>query len=307
MQQRLLGRSGLAVSRLGLGIAGWGRDVDEDEAAAQLKVFRDAGGTLVESAEHYGDGAAEFVLGELISGSERDELVILSRSDSAGGGRKDLLGALDATLARLGVDYLDVWQLAGWDSDVPLEETLSALDYAVSSGKARHAGVAGLAGWQLAAASTWQSAYPGRTAIVSALTSYNLLDRGAEDELLPAAGACGVGVIAAAPLARGVLTGKYRGGVPADSRGASVPADREAVRAYLDDWSRQVIEAMCTAAEGLGAAPLDVALAWVRDRPGVAAAVVGARTAGQLTAALASDELQLPHEIVAALNDVSTP
>ena len=307
MQQRLLGRSGLAVSRLGLGIAGWGRDVDEDEAAAQLKVFRDAGGTLVESAEHYGDGAAEFVLGELISGSERDELVILSRADSAGGGRKDLLGALDATLARLGVDYLDVWQLAGWDSDVPLEETLSALDYAVSSGKARHAGVAGLAGWQLAAASTWQSAYPGRTAIVSALTSYNLLDRGAEDELLPAAGACGVGVIAAAPLARGVLTGKYRGGVPADSRGASVPADREAVRAYLDDWSRQVIEAMCTAAEGLGAAPLDVALAWVRDRPGVAAAVVGARTAGQLTAALASDELQLPHEIVAALNDVSTP
>jgi aryl-alcohol dehydrogenase-like predicted oxidoreductase len=306
MQLRLLGRSGLAVSRLGLGISGWGRDVDEDEAATQLKVFRDAGGTLVETAEGYGDGAAEFVLGELLGAGGRDELVVVSRSESAGGGRKDLLAALDAALNRLGTDYLDVWQVSGWDSAVPLEETLSALDLAVSSGRARYAGVAGFAGWQLAAASTWQSAFPGRTPVVSALASYSLLDRAADDELLPAARACGVGVLAAAPLARGVLSGKYRGGVPADSRGASSGDERAGVRSYLDDWSRQVVEALCTAADGLGAAPIEVALSWVRDRPGVTAAVVGARTAGQLTAALASEDLELPAEILSALNDVSS-
>jgi aryl-alcohol dehydrogenase-like predicted oxidoreductase len=305
MQQRLLGRSGLAVSRLGLGISGWGREVDEDEAATQLKVFRDAGGTLIETAESYGDGAAEFVLGELLGDGSRDELVVISRSDGARGSRKDLLSAVDATLSRLGTDYVDVWQLAGWDSAVPLEETLSALDVVVSSGRARYAGVAGLTGWQLAAASTWQSAFPGRTPIVSALAPYSLLDRGAEDELIAAARACGVGVLAAAPLARGVLSGKYRGGMPADSRGASSPDNREAVRPYLDEWSRQIVEALCTAADGLGVAPIEVALAWVRDRSGVAAAVVGARTAGQLTAALASEQLDLPSEIAGALSDVS--
>ena len=182
---------------------------------------------------------------------------------------------------------------------------MSALDLAVSSGRTRYAGVAGLTGWQLAAASTWQSAFPGRTAVVSALAPYSLLDRGAEDEVLPAARACGVGILAAAPLARGVLSGKYRAGVPADSRGASSADERASVRLYLDDWSRQVVEALCTAAEGLGAAPIEVALSWVRDRPGVASAVVGARTAGQLTAALASEELELPVEISSALNDVS--
>ena len=306
MQFRLLGRSGLAVSRLGLGISGWGREVDEDAAATQLKVFRDAGGTLIETAEGYGDGAAEFVLGELLAGGGRNDLVVMSRSESAGGGRKELLAALDAALARLGTDYLDVWQVSGWDSAVPLEETLSALDFAVSSGRARYVGVAGYGGWQLAAASTWQSAFPGRTAVVSALAPYSLLDRRADDELLPAARACGVGVLAAAPLARGVLSGKYRGGVPADSRGASSVEERASVRLYLDDWGRQVVEALCTAADGLGAAPIEVALAWARDRPGITAAVVGARTAGQLTAALASEELELPAEIVRALNDVST-
>ncbi|MDQ1702495.1 MAG: hypothetical protein QOF57_1747, partial [Frankiaceae bacterium] len=152
----------------------------------------------------------------------------------------------------------------------------------------------------------WQSAFPGRTPVVSALASYSLLDRAADDELLPAARACGVGVLAAAPLARGVLSGKYRGGVPADSRGASSGDERAGVRSYLDDWSRQVVEALCTAADGLGAAPIEVALSWVRDRPGVTAAVVGARTAGQLTAALASEDLELPAEILSALNDVSS-
>lgn len=301
MQQRLLGRSGLAVSRLGLATVGWGREVDEDEAATQLKVFRDAGGVLLETAEGYGDGAAEVIVGDLVSGGDRDELVLVSRSVSAGGGRKALLAALDGALARLGTSYVDVWQVSGWDHAVPLDETMAALDTAVSTGRARYAGVADVTGWQLSAMATWQAAWPARTPVVSALTPYSLLDREAEADVLPAARATGVGVLAAAPLARGVLTGKYRLGVPTDSRAAT----EHDLLAPLDGWARQVVEALCTAADGLGVAPVEVALAWVRDRPGVTAAVVGARTAGQLTAALAAEQLQLPAEIVAALDDVS--
>ncbi|MFI7442532.1 aldo/keto reductase [Nonomuraea indica] len=314
MQQRYVGRSGLSVSRLGLGTMTWGRDTDAEEASAQLRTFVDAGGTLVDTADVYTGGDAERLLGRLLRDSvPRSELVISTKAVVTPMGRRPrdasrrhLIAAVDASLARLGVDYVDLWQLHTYDEEVPLEETMAALDAIVSSGRAVYAGVCDYTGWQLAAAAVTQRAVPGRVPVTSAQAEYSLLAREPERELLPAAEHVGAGVLAWSPLGRGVLTGKYRTGVPSDSR-AATPHFAEFVRPYLDERSRRVVESVMTAADGLGVSPVAVALSWVRDQPGVAAAIVGARTRGQLAGALAAEEVVLPREIREALDDVSSP
>jgi aryl-alcohol dehydrogenase-like predicted oxidoreductase len=218
-----------------------------------------------------------------------------------------LLSALDASLQRLGTDYVDLWHVHAFDPHTPLDETLQALDLAVSSGRARYAGVSNFCGWQLAKAATWQLAAPGvRTRLASTQMEYSLLQRGIEREVLPAALDLGVGLLPSSPLGRGVLTGKYRHGTPSDSRGGSEHL-APFVAPYLDDEASSIVDAVATAADGLAATPLQVALAWVRDRPGVAAPIVGARNAQQLTAALSVETLSLPDEICRALDDVSAP
>lgn len=313
MQQRPLGRSGLTVSRLALGTMTWGRDTDTDDAAEQLKTFADAGGTLIDTADVYADGDAEAVLGSLLHRLlPRDELVIATKAGLRPGHRRrrdasrgHLLRALDASLARLDTDYVDLWQVHGFDPDTPLEETLSAMDYAVSSGRARYVGVSNYAGWQTARAATMQ-ACAGRTPLISSQVEYSLVEREIEREVLPACAALGLGVLAWSPLGRGVLTGKYRYGVPADSRAAS-PHFEGFTAPYLDARCGGIVEAVSTAADGLSVAPLAVALAWVRDRPGVSSVILGARTAAQLVGSLASERLDLPAEIRVALDDVSLP
>ncbi len=312
MQQRPLGRAGLLVSRLALGTMTWGRDTAPDDAAAQLKTFVAAGGNLLDTADVYGDGEAEAVLGALLSSvvSRADVLIatkaglVPDRERRRDASRGHLLAVLDASLARLGVDHVDLWQVHGYDPATPLEETLAALDFAVTSGRARYAGIANFAGWETARAATWQAAWPGRTPLVCAQVEYSLLERGIEREVLPACAALGLGVLAWSPLGRGVLTGKYRHGRPADSRAASPHFERFVGR-YLDPRSSAIVESVVTAAEGLGVSPLEVALAWVRDRPGVTAPILGARTVGQLLGALQVEEITLPVEISHALDDVS--
>jgi aryl-alcohol dehydrogenase-like predicted oxidoreductase len=314
MQQRPLGRSGLAVSRLALGTMTWGRDTDADDAAAQLKTFREAGGTLVDTADVYGDGDAEAVIGTLVDALvPRDELVIASKAGlrpgmarRRDGSRSHLLRSLDASLARMGTDYVDVWHVHGYDPDTPLDETLAALDTAVTSGRVRYAGISNFGGWQTARAATWQQAWPGRTPLVSTQMEYSLLERGVEREVLPACEVFGLGLLPWSPLGRGVLTGKYRSGLPADSRAAS-PHFERFVAPYLDARCAGIVEAVVTAADGLGVSPLEVALAWVRDRPGVVAPILGARTVGQLLGALQAEDVVLPPEIRSALDDVSSP
>jgi aryl-alcohol dehydrogenase-like predicted oxidoreductase len=314
MELRYLGRSGTLVSRLGLGTASWGRQVDEHEAAEQMRAFLDAGGTLVDTADSYGHGESERVIGKLLREVvSREEVVLATKAGSVDhrrgvdASRRHLLDALDGSLARLGTDHVDLWLLSRWDYGTPFEETLAACDAAVSSGRVRYVGVSNYAGWQTATAAAWQRSWPGRAEIVAAQVEYSLLQRGIEREVVPAAAAHGLGVLAWGPLGRGVLTGKYRGGgVPAESRAAQ-PQFEPYVRPYLtDDYSR-VVNSVFTAAEGLDTTPLAVALAWVRDRPGVAAAVVGARTVAQLRASLAAEELTLPTEIRQALDDISEP
>jgi aryl-alcohol dehydrogenase-like predicted oxidoreductase len=217
--------------------------------------------------------------------------------------RRSLLRDLEGSLRRLETDYVDIWQIHAWGS-APLEETLSAVDYAVSSGLVRYAGISNFVGWQTAQAATWQQAFPGRARISSAQVEYSLLARRAEMEVLPAVRAFGLGFFPWSPLGRGVLTGQYRQGTPRGSRAAT---DHFSwfVEPYLEPRSRGVVEAVARAADGLDLSPLQVALLWVRDAPGVTAPLLGARTAGQLAPALATEDQRLPDEIVSALDDVS--
>jgi aryl-alcohol dehydrogenase-like predicted oxidoreductase len=193
-----------------------------------------------------------------------------------------------------------------WDPRTPLEETLGALDTAVSSGRVRYVGVSNYSGWQTAKAAAWQRAWPGRAPIVASQMEYSLLARGIEREVVPAALNLGIGILPWSPLGRGVLTGKYQTGTPADSRGASSDYTRF-VSPYLDERASRIVGAVMTAADGLGVSPLTVALSWVRDRPGVVAPILGARTTGQLKGSLDADATVLPEEIRSALDDVSVP
>jgi aryl-alcohol dehydrogenase-like predicted oxidoreductase len=313
MQQRSLGSTGLKVSRLGLGTMTWGRDTDEHEARDQLIAFAEAGGTLLDTAAGYGDGASEELIGTLIGDVVgRDEIVLATKAGiSRRSGervtdtsRGRLLSTLDASLKRLGVDHVDLWQVHVWTDDTPLEETLGALDQAVTSGRTSYVGISNYTGWQTAQAATWQRAVPGRASLASTQVEYSLLNRGIEHEVLPAAAALGLGVLPWSPLGRGVLTGKYRAGTPSDSRGASQHF-AGFVNPYLDERGRGIVEGVARAADGLGWSPLQVALVWVRDRPGVTSPVLGARTAAQLRGALGVEELCLPAELVEALDDVS--
>ncbi|MEO5664508.1 MAG: aldo/keto reductase [Nocardioides sp.] len=313
MQQRALGSTGLKVSRLGLGTMTWGRDTDEHEARDQLIAFAEKGGTLLDTAAGYGDGASEELIGTLLGDViGRDEVVLATKAGISrrtgervtNTSRGHLLTSLDASLKRLRVDHVDLWQVHVWTDDTPVEETLTALDYAVSSGRASYVGVSNYSGWQTAQAATWQRAVPGRTPLASTQVEYSLLARGIEHEVLPAAAALGLGVLPWSPLGRGVLTGKYRTGTPSDSRAAS-PHFAGFVNQYLDERGHGIVESVVRAAEGLGWTPLEVALVWVRDRPGVTAPIVGARTAAQLDGALNIEELALPSEIIDALDDVS--
>ncbi len=314
MQHRSVGATGLKVSRLGLGTMTWGRDTDEHEARDQLIAFAEAGGTLLDTAAGYGNGASEELIGTLIGDVvARDEVVLATKagiSATRSGARTydvsrgHLLTTLDASLRRLDVDHVDLWQVHLWSDEVPLEETLSALDRAVASGRASYVGVSNYSGWQTAQAATWQRAMPGRAVLASTQVEYSLLSRQVEHEVLPACAALGLGVLPWSPLGRWVLTGKYRSGTPSDSRAASRHF-AGFVGAYLNERSAGIVEVVARAAEGLGWTPLEVALVWVRDRPGVTAPVVGARTAAQLRGVLGAEELVLPAEIVEALDDVS--
>lgn len=304
----MLGVSGLRVSEIGLGTSTWGAGTKPGEAGKILRTFLDRGGSLIDCSPVSGPGQAEEILAEQLRGGvSREELVISaaggvdprspvgSRVDSS---RRRLLSQLDTTLRTLGTDHLDLWSVGHWDDRTPPAEVADTLDYAVRSGRVRYAGVRGYAGWQLAVTG---AAARGR--IVATQNEYSLLVRDIEEELIPAARHLGVGLIAAAPLGQGVLSGKYRDGLPTPAGNSERDAE---VHAYLVEHTRTIVEALSTAAAGLGISPSVAALAWVRDRPGVSSAVVGARTPAQLMELLDAADKMLPRAIAKALDDVST-
>ena len=313
MESRQLGRSGVRVSRLGLGTMTWGRDTDEHEAAEQLRFYLDAGGNFIDTAAVYGNGDAERVLGGFLGVMvPRDQIIIATKAGISfksgervvDNSRTSLIADLDNSLSHLRTEYVDLWQIHTWDEKTPLEEVLSALDYAVSTGRARHVGISNFAGWQLARAVTLQNPIFGKAPLISTQNEYSLLNRKIEREILPASRELGVGALAWSPLGRGVLTGKYRSGLPSDSRGAS-PHFSSFIEPYLDERSRKIVEAVMVASDGLGLSPLEVSLAWVRDCPGVTSAIIGARTGAQLRGALSAESVTLPVPVREALDEIS--
>lgn len=311
MRRRRVGSSGLSVSRLGLGTFQWGTTVDEETCRELLAVYVEAGGSLLDTAYGYGLGASESLIGSLLGDVvDRDDVTICTKAGIGrrGGTRVEdtsrgaLLGQLEQSLRRLGTDHVDLWLVHLWSPETPLAETVGALEHAVTSGRARYVGVSNYTGWQSARAySLLESA---RVPLLANEVEYSLIRREPEDEVVPAALSLGFGVLPYSPLGGGVLTGKYRSGVPSGSR-ATMRQFPHFVDDALDARSLSVAEAVTTAASGLGVSGAEVALSWVRDRPGVTAPIVGVRTVPQLRTALASEDLELPAELVDALDEVS--
>lgn len=313
MKLRPLGRSGLQVSQIGLGSMAWGRDVDWPVVKQLIEGFVEAGGNLIDTAPAYGGGVAERMIGKVLAaGLPRDQLVIATKAgfvvrdghrviDTSRGA---MLSDLEQSLHRLKTDHVDLWQVHAW-GDAPLEETLAAMDSAVSRGLARYVGVSNFVGWQTATAATWQEALPGRARLVSTQVEYSLLARRAEVEVVSSARYHQLGLLAWSGLGRGVLTGKYRGGqTPRGSRGASNHFGWF-VEPYLQPRSAAIVDAVAHAAQGLGMTPAQVALLWVRDAPQVASALVGPRTVEQLDELLETNHKTLLPPIASALDDVS--
>ena len=310
MQQRYVGNSGLRVSALSLGTMSWAGETDEQDATELLRTFVDAGGRHIDTAASYSDGRSEALIGSLLGDVvSRTEVSISTKAGiSTPDGRRTvetsrnaMLSGLDASLARLGTDYVDIWFAQAWDPNVPLDETLSALEFALRSGRARYAGISNFNGWQSAKAAAI-AGFP----LVAAQAEYSLLRRRPEEELIPAVEDAGLGLLAWGPLGRGVLTGKYRGSIPADSRAAN-PGLASYVEPYLGQEASRVVEAVSMAAKGLGRTPLDVSLSWLLSQHGVASAIVGPRTSVQLKEILDAQLSPLPPEISRALEDVSEP
>lgn len=300
------------VSELTLGTLTWGRDTDAQSAREILAEFLAAGGTTIDTSCTYSAGAAESTIGDLMRElGVRDKLTIITkagiRATPTGGtidsSRGTLLRNLEGSLARLGVEAVDVWLVGAHDAHCPADETLSALTSAVQTGKARYIGVSNYPGWATSQLATLAAS--AQLPLAAVEVEYSLLERGIEREVIPAATAHGLGIFAWGPLGRGVLTGKYRRTIPADSRAAS-PHLHGFVEPYLNTQSRLIVDALAVAAHGLEVACLDVALAWLRTRS-LASAIIGPRTQAHLTQILAGIELELPETILAALTEVSSP
>jgi aryl-alcohol dehydrogenase-like predicted oxidoreductase len=308
MQQRYVGNSGLRVSALSLGTMSWAGETDEQDASELLRTFLNAGGRHLDTAASYAEGRSEAMIGSMVGDVvARTEISISTKAgmttpDGRRGvdtSRNAMLTGLEASLARLGTDYVDIWFAQAWDGNVPLDETLSALEYAVRTGRARYAGVSNFNGWQTAKAAA-TAGFP----LVAAQAEYSFLARGPEAELIPAIEDAGLGLMAWGPLGRGVLTGKYRGTIPSDSRGASATGAGY-VEPYLTGKASRTVEAVSMAAKGLGRTPQDVALSWLLSQHGVATAIVGPRTPAQLKEILDAQLTPLPPEIACALEDAS--
>jgi aryl-alcohol dehydrogenase-like predicted oxidoreductase len=316
MEQRKLG-DGTVVSRIGFGTMTFGAESDERTAYDMLEAFAESGGTLIDTADVYSDGVAETWLGNWLrtTGFDRSDLVIVTKGRFPAGGLKDaglstryLSAALDASLRRLGLDQVDVYLAHGPDDRTSMEELAGFLADAVASGRARSVGVSNFPGWQLAKLAVLLGERGERLSTHE--PQYNLLARETEWEVIPAALDAGIPAIVWGPLGAGWLTGKYRradGPLPGsrlgDDPGRGVEAwDR---RGTQRTWA--IVAELGAVAEELEMTPAQAALAWVTDRPGVAAAVVGARTADQLRETLPAAGVHIPPELQSRLDTVSEP
>jgi aryl-alcohol dehydrogenase-like predicted oxidoreductase len=320
MQYRQLGHSGLRVSTLTLGTMTFGGrgsfanvgSTDVDTATRQVDMCLDAGINLIDTADVYSDGLSEEIVGKALKG-RRDRVLLATKArmpmgdgpNDAGLSRHHIIRACEASLRRMGTDYVDLYQVHEWDGATPLEETLGALDHLVNSGKVRYIGCSNYAAWHIMKA-LGISERRNLQRFISQQIYYSLQARDAEYELVPVALDQGVGILVWSPLAGGLLSGKYR-------RDQAGPEGSR----HLTDWGEppvrdedklyDTIDALVEIADGRGASPAQVALAWLLGRPGVASVVVGARTDEQLADNLGAADLTLEDDERARLDEVSAP
>lgn len=320
MRMRRLGDSGLLATELALGTMTFGAETDEPEARRILDRYVGAGGTLIDTADVYSAGVSEQMVGRwLADRDDRDGLVIATKGrfpvgdgagpNGQGASRAHLWRALDASLTRLGVDVIDLYQVHCWDPATPLEETLATLDAMIASGRVRYVGLSNVTGWQLQRA-VLLARTNGWTVPVTLQPQYNLLDRGIEYEVLPVCELEGIGLLPWSPLGGGWLTGKYaRDARPEGATRLGEDPDRgvEAFDARNTTRTWDIVDEVTTIAGAHGVSPAQVALRWVADRPQVASVILGARTVDQLEDNLGAADLELTPEQTARLDEVSTP
>jgi aryl-alcohol dehydrogenase-like predicted oxidoreductase len=318
MEYRQLGRSGLRVSTLTLGtatfggrggLAVWG-DTDVTGARRLLDTCVEAGINLVDTADAYSGGLSEEILGEALQGRHPDVLVATKGRFSMGEGANDaglsrhhLIAACEASLRRLRRDHIDLYQVHAWDGQTPLEETLSALDSLVQSGKVRYIGCSNFSGWQLMKAACVADRR-GYAPFVAQQIYLSLQARDAEHELIPAAIDLGVGTLVWSPLAGGLLSGKYRRGVTPEGTARHL-GDWHEPPIYDEDQLYDTVDVIVEIASARAVPPAQVALAWLLGRPSVTSLVIGARTHDQLVTNLGAADLQLTAEEAGALERVS--
>jgi aryl-alcohol dehydrogenase (NADP+) len=321
MKYRTLGKSGLAVSKLALGAMYFGSQNTEEEAFALLDAFTEAGGNLIDTSNVYSGSLSEQIIGRWLHARPTevtDRVVLTSKGryttgpdvNDLGLSRRHLTRALDASLHRLGVETIDLYQMHGWDAHTPVEETLSFLDDAIRAGKIHYAGLSNFTGWQLQLTVSTAKAM-GVHVPLTLQQQYSLLSRESEFEMVPAALHNNIGLLPWSPLAGGFLTGKYQRGItPAsDTRAGSDDQLYRYVSAQYSAFDRNwaTIDEVVRIAAETGATPAQVALSWIADRPGVTAPIFGARTLDQLHDSIAAADLTLDDEVTNALDKVSTP
>lgn len=307
MKYRNLGESGLIVSRICLGTmtfgtGNWG--CDEQTATDIVHAFHDAGGTFIDTADIYSGGVSETMVGKAIADLPRNDLVIATKGwfpsgdapTSRGLSKKHLLEACDASLVRLGVDYIDLYQIHGPDPYTPVEETMNALGDLVRAGKVRYIGCSNLYAWQIVKASL-VSERIGAPKFIAAQHLYNLLRRDVEREILPACEDQGLGMICWSPLASGLLTGKYRGKEQPDAESRFGFNAKVYLPRYWHEQSLELVEEVVRVADELGKTPAQISLSWLLGDHRVTAAIVGARRVEQISDNLEAGDYDLPEGI----------
>jgi len=321
VEYRTLGRSGCAVSTYALGTMTFGAETDEAGSHDQLDAFVEAGGTLVDVADVYAAGASEEIVGRWLSARPADvsdQVVLATKGrfatgpdrNDAGLSRRHLRRALEASLRRLGVEHVDLYQVHAWDPLTPLEETLRFLDDAVAAGLIGYVGLSNVTAWQLQKAVD-VAAFRGWSVPVTLQPQYNLLVREIELEIVPACLSEGLGLLPWSPLGGGWLTGKY----VREQRPAGATRLGEDPERGMEGWGRRsgsprtwaVVDAVREVAEDRGTSMAVVALAWVHDRPAVTSVILGARTTPQLRQNLAVVGTHLEAAEAARLDEVSAP
>jgi aryl-alcohol dehydrogenase-like predicted oxidoreductase len=321
MLHRKLGNTGIAVGKIALGTMYFGSETPEEDAFAILDAFVEADGNLIDTADVYVGGASEQIIGRWFAARPRDitDRVVLATKgrvargpdvNAVGLSRRHLHRALDASLGRLGLETIDLYQLHASDMHTPVEETLSFLDEAVKAGKIHYIGLSNFTGWQLQLIISTAKAM-GLQVPVTLQPQYSLLSREIEWEIIPAALYNGIGLLPWSPLAGGFLTGKYQRGAAAasDTRaGSAKPIYQWISEEYAEsDRNWATIDAVVRIAGEIGSTPAQVALSWIADRPGVIAPIVGARTVEHLRSNLLAAELTLDEAATTALEKVSAP